>query len=70
MVCVQKQDGTFKMEETLIHMLFTNREVSLKQPREGSSPECGEDYEESQLRGAVLFLRGDLEGWELEKLVS
>lgn len=66
----QKQDGTFKMEETLIQMLFTNREVSLKQPREGSSPECGEDYEERQLRGAVLFLRGDLQGWELEKSVS
>ena len=46
MVCVQKQDGTFKVEETLIQMLFTNREVSLKQPREGSSPECGENYEE------------------------
>ena len=27
-----------------------------------SSPECGENYEESQLRGAMLFLRGDLEG--------
>ena len=67
MVCVQKQDGTFKMEETLIQMLFINREVSLKQPREGSSPECGENHEESQLRGAVLFLGGYLEGRELEK---
>ena len=71
MVCVQEQEDTFQFEETLIKMLFTKRKISLKQPGEGRVTRTWRElYEESQLRGAVVFLRGNLEGRDLEKSVS
>lgn len=71
MVCVQEQEDTFQFEETLIKMLFTKRKISLKQPGEGRVTRTWRElYEESQLRGAVAFLRGNLEGRDLEKSVS